>query len=257
MTAASESALGDWTVITTRPVGRGAGLARALRAIGASVHALPCASLRVCADHERARRELAASTRVDAVVFTSPSAVRYAYMLRAGLRWPRSIAVFAVGAATARALRRRGVMARVPERYDSEGVLAHPELSAVRGKKIAIVTAPMGRELLADRLRARGARVAKVFVYERVAPRWSHRHLAPLSALTARSMLVVSSVAAIDMLVARLAAPMLTRLKRSILVASSTRVADAARAAGWRKTHLARSALPRDLCAACVSASKL
>jgi uroporphyrinogen-III synthase len=253
MSATRNRALRGWTVVTTRPVGRAASLARALGAAGARVHALPCASLRVNADRERAQRELADSRQARVAIFTSPSAVRFAFALHPGLRWSRSTTVLAVGAATARALSRRGVHALTPERYDSEGLLALDVLRTVRGMRVDIITAPQGRELLADRLRARGARVRKVFVYERVAPRWSRRHLAPLTRPPSRGIVVVSSAEAVATLVARLPASALMHLQGLILVASSTRVADLARRAGWHSTRLARSALPRDLCAACVA----
>jgi len=82
--------------------------------------------------------------------------------------------LFAVGAETARALAGRGLTARVPELATSEGLLALPELaaSAVAGRTVWLVAGRGGRDLLASTLRARGARVEVLWVYERraVAP---------------------------------------------------------------------------------------
>ena len=56
------------------------------------------------------------------------------------------------------------------ERFDSEALLALPELETVAGKRIAIFRGEEGRELLGDTLRARGASVEYVACYRRVQP---------------------------------------------------------------------------------------
>src|SRR6185312_12626032 len=106
------------------------------------------------------------------VIYTSPSAVRFAMrlrMLRQQSRRSRSIPrVFALGAATAAALRRAGIDGiLVPPRADSESLLALPELQPVQDQTVGLVTAPGGRGLLAQELRKRGARLAVAEVYER------------------------------------------------------------------------------------------
>jgi len=82
--------------------------------------------------------------------------------------------LFAVGEETARALAGHGLEARVPELATSEGLLALPELAeqAVARRTIWLVAGHGGRDLLAATLHDRGARVERVYVYERraVAP---------------------------------------------------------------------------------------
>ncbi|MFX9532994.1 uroporphyrinogen-III synthase, partial [Acinetobacter baumannii] len=68
----------------------------------------------------------------------------------------------------------------VPERMDSEGLLALPELRDVRGIAVGLVTAPGGRDAIAPALRARGAQVRRADVYRRLPLPPSPRTLARL-----------------------------------------------------------------------------
>ncbi|MFN7551375.1 MAG: uroporphyrinogen-III synthase [Pseudomonadota bacterium] len=237
------------TVVVTRPAGTGGALARAARALGAQAVLLPGAALRGAADPQAARAGLDRAARADAVVFTSPAAVRFAFALRPRWRPRRGAAVHAVGPATARALARRGVVARAPDRrYDSEGLLA--ALAAVPPRVAAVIGAPGGRGLIADGLRARGTRVDLVEVYRRVPARLDARHLRPLARAPGRLVLLLSSVETLGNLRTTLPADAWVLLRGAAVVASSARVADAALAAGLRASRVARSALGADLLAA-------
>ncbi len=78
--------------------------------------------------------------------------------------------VAAVGQATANALEAHGVTeVWVPETgFNSEALLAAPELQEVLGKRVLCVRGQGGRELLAETLRMRGAHVDYLEVYRRV-----------------------------------------------------------------------------------------
>jgi len=98
---------------------------------------------------------------------------------------------------TAQALAAAGVTRCLlpAERFDSEGLLALPELAAekVCGQRVVIFRGDGGRELLTDVLRERGASVERVTCYHRSGPRDG---FAPLEAAWARGALdgiVVSS----------------------------------------------------------------
>ena len=77
----------------------------------------------------------------------------------------------AVGQATAAALEQHGHPADIvpTEHFDSEGLLAMPELEAVAGKRILIIRGQNGREKLVESLRSRGAKVDYAEVYSRLA----------------------------------------------------------------------------------------
>jgi uroporphyrinogen-III synthase len=77
-----------------------------------------------------------------------------------------------VGQGSARELRALGVTEVIAplERFDSEALLALPQLQNVHAWKIAIFRGDGGRELLGDTLKARGAQVEYVTCYRRNKP---------------------------------------------------------------------------------------
>jgi uroporphyrinogen-III synthase len=78
----------------------------------------------------------------------------------------------AVGRASVRELDNFGVTGVVaPARFDSEALLAMPEMNNVAGKRVVILRGDGGRELVADTLAARGARVEYAECYRRGRPR--------------------------------------------------------------------------------------
>lgn len=249
-TSHPHAALEGATVVVTRPAGTSAALVRRLRGLGANALSIPGLSLRAAAHAARAVREAG----FEAWIFTSPAAVRFgAHLLpkrgRAALR------AYAVGKGTARSLARHGITATIPlDRADSEGLLALPELKRVRGRRIALVGAPGGRELIAPALRRRGAKVEAIHVYRRVAPRLTRRHFDALAAARDPLIALVSSGEALANLVALLPPEALARLQAQILVVGSARLAAHARDEGFAEIALARSALPRDLVDAAAAA---
>ncbi|WP_229814857.1 uroporphyrinogen-III synthase [Vulcaniibacterium thermophilum] len=238
-----------WYVISLRPQGEHGALRRAAARVGARTVALSPWKL-VPLEDAHARAALEAALAAPRVVFTSPAAVRAAARL-AALRRRRAQAWCAVGAGTAAALRRAGLEpVAVPERMDSEGLLALPELRDVRGIAVGLVTAPGGRDAIAPALRARGAQVRRADVYRRLPLPPSPRTLARLRALDAPAVLVASSGEALERTMQALPADLAARLRAGPLVVASARLAERARALGFADIRLARGPRPADLVAA-------
>lgn len=236
-------------IVVTRPGATAAALRRRIRAAGGTVLSLPGFALLAVADAAAAMRCLRAARSADVVIFTSPAAVRFAWRLLPQLRFPRKTIVVAPGAGSARALHRRGVAAPLhpADRQDSEGVLALPALQRVRGRRVALVGAGGGRELLPRELATRGARVVRVEVYRRAAPRLNRRHFAALERAAAPLVVLLSSTEALQHLHGELPAPLFARLTANDCVVSSARVGAQARALGFAHVHVARSPLPAAL----------
>lgn len=244
----ASSPLAGATVVVTRPASSAAALVRRIRASGGAPLSLPGLSLRAA---DAGRAPLRAPGRYDGWIFVSPAAVRFAFRAVPSLHIANGTLVCGVGAGTRRALARRGVAAVAPDRRaDSEGLLAMPELAEMRGQRVALVGAPGGRDLIATTLRARGAEVEAIHVYERVPPRWSARQLQALARAASPLVTLLSSGEALSNLVARLPDEALARLRRGTLVVSSERLADVARANAFGDVRVAASALPADLLAA-------
>jgi uroporphyrinogen-III synthase len=248
MSATSPSALAGATLVVTRPAGACAALVARARRLGAEALALPGLSLRMAADPAVARALETAAREADLWIFTSPAAVRFAFRLAPDLRIPPHTAAFGVGAGTRRALARVGVAALAPERRrDSEGLLALPQLAAMDGRRVALIGAPGGRDLIASTLRGRGAQVEPIYVHERRAPRLTRRHFDALAAASDPLVLLLSSAAALGNLIALLPPALLARLRGQMLVASSERLAAIAREHGFAQVSVAASAMPDDL----------
>ncbi|TDR47612.1 uroporphyrinogen-III synthase [Tahibacter aquaticus] len=244
-------------VIVTRPPGTAAALQRLLQRQGAEVVLLPGISLRAIEAADVARRELGVAARADGLIFISPAAVKFAWKLLPSLRLLKRSALCAVGQGTALALARAGRRndVVVPDSsQDSEGLLAMDALRGVRGQDWCIVGAAGGRDVLAQGLRRRGARVRLIEVYRRAAPRWSRLHFARLETAPKPLILLVSSAQALANLATGLPAGLVLALRAAELVVSSARLAGLAREHGFTRIHVAESALSPALAAAAVQA---
>lgn len=253
--ASSSPPLSGWTLISLRPAGGHAPLRRAAAKHGARVFALSPWRLRP-RDDPATRAALRAALAAERVVFTSPAAVDAASALRR-LR-PRAGAIwFAIGEGTASALRRSGVppqRIRTPQRMDSEGLLALPDLQALRGRDVGLITAPGGRGAIAPALAARGARVLRSDVYEREPVAWSAATSDKLRTLTRPYAWVVSSGEAL-LRTQRALPPEARAWADSLAVVASERLAVLAREAGFGRALVAASARPADLVAALAQAA--
>lgn len=155
-------------VAVTRARAQASGLASRLRALGAEVVEAPAIRIRPLAGGPLD------VSGYDLVCLTSPNAVG---LLFDRLRDARDLAgatVAAIGPDTARALREHGVAADiVGERFVAEGLVE--ALSGVEVRRALIARAAEARDVLPDALRARGAEVDVVALYETVAEVLSER----------------------------------------------------------------------------------
>ncbi len=110
------------------------------------------------------------------VIFISANAVNFALKANSGkiahLKKAGRGGFVAVGQATKYAMKMAGLPVNlVPDNgYNSEALLAMPELQHVEGQKFLIIRGVGGREQLATTLRSRGAIVNYLEVYQRTVP---------------------------------------------------------------------------------------
>jgi uroporphyrinogen-III synthase len=240
----SDEGLQGRIVVITRPAGTAAALVRRVRALGGVPLLLPGLALRGAIDKAAACAGLRVALLDELLVFTSPAAVRHAAAL---VPLQTAATVLAVGQGTARALRRYGIDAITPSRQDSEGLLEHPALQDLRGRRIALIGAPGGRGVLREQLAARGAQLRELHVYRRVPPRLDRRHVDALLRLPSSARVLLSSAEALQNLRQQLPPPAWARLCAATAVASSERLEAATRAAGFHRIALAASALSADM----------
>ncbi len=190
-------------IAITRPKHKAAAFAGMLRAQGAEPVLIPTIAIeppRDPAPLDAALRELA---RFDWVIITSANTVTHTWQRIDAMRlhippeaWPP---VAAIGPATAKALRRRGIEpALVPAQHIAEALFAALDRQAdLRGTRVLLPQGNLARPVLADLLRGTGADVTAVTAYENVQPDIDPGVLAvPLDAITFTSSSTVQNFAA-------------------------------------------------------------
>ncbi len=181
----------------------------------------------------------------DIALFISANAVDKALSLILARRpLPAHLQLAVVGSSTAKQLEEFGMHADIiPTRsFSSEALLALPEMREVNGKNIVIFRGVGGRELLAQTLRERGARVEYAEVYRRAKPQADAGAL--LEELRQNKVRVVTATSseAVRNLLEMAGKEGAERLRALPLVVLSARIAEDARALGFKSVVVTRLA---------------
>lgn len=168
-------------VLVTRPSAQAGGLAERLAAAGAEPVRIPAIEIGELADLAQLHAVADRLESFDLAIFVSRNAVRKALELlrarRGGKAWPPRLRMATVGQGSRAELEAQGFADVIapPAQFDSEALLALPELAAVRGLRVAIFRGEGGRGLLGETLEARGATVAYAACYRRLRPEEGER----------------------------------------------------------------------------------
>lgn len=171
--AARPGALNGRGIVITRPAQQSAGLAGLVRDAGGNPFIFPALEILDPADMQPLHDVIDRLESFDLAIFISPNAVRRAMdRIIAQRPWPPGLRVAAIGKGGVMELARYGIGDVIaPERnFDSERLLAMPQLQAPSGQRVLILRGDGGRELLGEALAARGARVEHVACYRRARP---------------------------------------------------------------------------------------
>jgi len=162
-------------VLVTRPRDQSADLVERLEAMGAEAIEAPMIRIEPPDNFEALDAACARAETFDWIVFASTNAVD-AFISRLllspfDLRALGHTKLCGVGSATAEHLARHGLKLDVmPSEYRAEALIhALTQTSDLEGKKILLPHADIGREVIADELRKRGAQVIEVVAYRTVA----------------------------------------------------------------------------------------
>ena len=222
-------------IVVTRPADQATPLAEAIRAAGGHAILFPAIEILDPADIRPLIDVIDRLETCNLAIFISPNAVARAMRrITARRAWPPGVRAAAIGQGGVRELQRFGiseVMAPVRS-FDSEGLLALPQLQAVAGQRVVIFRGDGGRELLGDTLTARGAQVEYVECYRRARPR---ADAAPLLKAWARNevhAVTVTSREGLRNLFEMLGEPGLSWLRRTPVFVPHPRIAAVARELG-------------------------
>lgn len=160
-------------VVVTRPAHQAGNLAELIERAGGRVILFPTLEIFDAQDMSPLSGVIDRLEQFDLAIFISPNAVNKAMIrVRAKRTWPQGLRCAAVGKGSAKELEHfgcEGVL--VPQgRFDSEALLALPELQDVVAKRVVIFRGEGGRELLGDELIRRGADLTMVECYRRGKP---------------------------------------------------------------------------------------
>ena len=149
---------------------------------------------------------------------------------------PTTLKIATVGQGSVRALHDYGIKNVIAPQdcFDSEALLALPELNQIAGWRVVIFRGNGGRELLGDTLKARGAKVEYVTCYQRARP-----HQDATQLLTANpDAITVTSSEALGYLWDMLDNVAKKRLAAVPLFVPHARIAETAHKLGWGEVVL-------------------
>ncbi len=159
-------------ILVTRAAHQAHSLCQLIKEQGGRPIRFPAIEITAPVDPGPLQKLMSGISKFDIAIFISPNAVSWGLKTLQDAGLPGGLQLAAVGSSTARALASAGYTVDIiPDvQFDSEALLATPELQSVRGKRIIIFRGDGGRALLGDTLAERGANVAYAEVYRRVCP---------------------------------------------------------------------------------------
>ena len=237
-----EQALANLNVLVTRPEDQQQHLVDLIEAEGGQATRFPTIEIAPTEQQQQLREALRQLDRFSLAVFVSPNAARFVFKTldELGLDLPDSLLVACVGKGCTRAVEQQGhsVHAIPLSGIGSEGLLKHELLQMMDGKRVIIFRGNGGRELLADKLRERGAEVTYCECYRRKIPdvdatdlveRWRNGDL---------HVVTITSTQALKNLKQMIGEGATDLLATTPLVALSERIADTASDMGCKQVSI-------------------
>lgn len=228
------------TIAVTRPREQAMQMVQRIEQAGGIPLLFPLLEITALEDADALNGQIARLGQFNLAIFISPNSVRYGIAaIRAAGGLPRELQIAAVGQGSAQALRESGIpnIIAPAERFDSEGLLALPELQKISGWRVMIFRGDGGRELLGDTLRERGATVEYASCYKRSKPQ---QDKGALLAATPDAIIITSSEA-LGHLAKMLNVDDWDVLRNTVLFAPHERIAGLARDQGWPQVRVTAS----------------
>ncbi|HSB06931.1 MAG TPA: uroporphyrinogen-III synthase, partial [Thermodesulfobacteriota bacterium] len=182
-----KTSLAGKRILITRAREQSAEFTSGLKKLGAEVIVFP--TIEIVPPHRWNKLDQAIDrlSSYDWIIFTSANGVHFFWqrLKERGkrLRLPSSLKVCAIGPATARQLKEKGVFVDyIPKEYIAEAILKGFEKMSVQGVRFLLARAKIARDVLPKGLRKMGAQVDVVEVYRTVKPKGGSRKLKQLLA---------------------------------------------------------------------------
>lgn len=182
-------------IAITRPVDQAKKLSALIEQAGGTPILFPLIEIIPLTDYRPFETVISEIETYDWAIFISSNAVQNGMPRLIKQRIPSNLQFAAIGPVTASELQSFGVKKVITPKikFDSESLLALPEMAEVKDKKILIVRGIGGRDVLAETLKARGAQVTFAECYQRNNPQTNCDLLAQLWAEKKLHGIVVTS----------------------------------------------------------------
>ena len=189
MTAKPLTSIG---VAITRPAEQANKLAKLITETGGTPILFPLMAITPLKDYNQFEAVISEITNYDWAIFISSNAVQNGMPRLINQGIPAKLKFAAIGPVTASELKSFGVrnvltpLSHVQDgdenkvRFDSESLLALPEMIDVKNKNFMIIRGVGGRDVLAETLKTRGAQVTFAECYQRINPQTNCDLLAQL-----------------------------------------------------------------------------
>jgi uroporphyrinogen-III synthase len=187
-------------VAITRPVDQAKKLAALITEAGGTPILFPLIEITPLSDYSQFEAVISEINSYDWAIFISSNAVQNGMpkLLKQGIALNKNLGTLkfaAIGPVTSKELQSFGVtnVLSPKDRFDSESLLALPEMTNVAGKKVMIFRGVGGRDVLAETLKQRGATVTFAECYQRINPQTDCDLLANLYSENKLQGIVVTS----------------------------------------------------------------
>ena len=169
-------------ILVTRAREQSADFANRLKKLGAEVIAFPTIEVVPPIRWNELDRAIDQLKSYDWILFTSANGVHFFWQRlkerRKSPHLPPSLKVCAIGPATAKKLKEKGVPVHyIPKAFIAESILEGFEKKSIKGKKIILARAKKARDILPKGLRKMGAEVDVVEAYRTIRPRGGSKKL--------------------------------------------------------------------------------
>ncbi len=227
--------LSDLTVLVTRPELQAKKLCQSIENQGGQAISFPTIEIKPIS-------LITHQPNFDYYIFVSQHAVNYSHALIKQFSTQHKI--FAVGETTASLLQQQTQQPIIypQQEFNSEALLALPELQFIAGKKIALVCGKETKPLLTTALRERGAEISELIVYERQCPNYSKVTILKLWQDYQINVVVCTSKACLQNLILLLDSDLHFLLNRALVVVSQAMVELAQQIQKNHHVYLAKSA---------------
>lgn len=237
------SSLQGKRILVTRPVHQAGDQIHLLQQLGADAIQLPLLTI-VPTPEDSPEYQILKSRILDLdlyqkIIFISANAVHYGFEL-IDQYWPQlpiDIQWLAIGKQTASAMELNQVKAlHAANGYDSEALLDSEHLQQVAGERILIMRGSGGREMLAEELVRRGAKVDYADLYQRGCPDYTPQEISSTIGSLPLNAILITSGEALQNLTRVLSAFEVTQTP---VVVPGKRVAQLAKQQGYTRITVA------------------